>query len=245
MFQVTLYAHRVGSENTEEVSLRGGWVTEGVVRVGDSVRRPAGTNSIFVAGLLLHLEQVGFDGAPRFLGYDERGREILTFIEGEVPSDCGLRVWTDEQITVAMKLLRNFHDHTTGVEIAGAGEVVCHNDCGPWNVVWRNDTPVAMIDFDGAAPGRRLDDLSYAAWKYLNLGLIELPISEQRRRLSLLVASYGAERDARLLDAIAGAQGKMRQMIESSPSGAQRDQNLAQITREQQWLTNHGTALFS
>jgi hypothetical protein len=33
--------------------------------------------------LLLHLEKKGFAGSPRFLGLDEQGREILTFLEGE------------------------------------------------------------------------------------------------------------------------------------------------------------------
>ena len=30
-----------------------------------------------------HFERVGFDGAPRFLGIDEDGREILSFVQGE------------------------------------------------------------------------------------------------------------------------------------------------------------------
>jgi phosphotransferase family enzyme len=67
-----------------EVPLPGGDVTEGVVRVGDTVRRPVQENSPLVHALLKHLESVGFDGAPRFLGIDARGREVLTFIEGEV-----------------------------------------------------------------------------------------------------------------------------------------------------------------
>jgi hypothetical protein len=179
--------------------LVGGWATEGVVRVGATVRRPAGSNSRFVAELLLHLEQAGFDGAPRFLGYDERGRETLTFIEGDVPSDCRSIVWTDDQLTASMQLLRSLHDQTAGSEIADGAEVVCHNDYGPWNLVWRAERPVAIIDFDKASPGRRLDDLGYAAWKHLNLGLIDVPVSEQRRRLGLLVGSYGArtERSSR------------------------------------------------
>jgi hypothetical protein len=34
---------------------------------------------------LIEFWPVGFAGAPRPLGYDDRGRQILTFIEGEVP----------------------------------------------------------------------------------------------------------------------------------------------------------------
>jgi hypothetical protein len=38
-----------------------------------------------VQALLSHLHAVGFDGAPRPLGIDERGREVLSFIPGTVP----------------------------------------------------------------------------------------------------------------------------------------------------------------
>ena len=64
---------------TEEVPLVGGmdpsWAP---VRVGDTVRRPAGSSGESVRNLLLHLEAVGFDGAPRYLGTDEQGREVLS-----------------------------------------------------------------------------------------------------------------------------------------------------------------------
>lgn len=56
-----------------------------VVRVGDTIRRPAHARSAYVDELLRRLPAAGFDGAPRPLGYDELGRQILTFIEGEVP----------------------------------------------------------------------------------------------------------------------------------------------------------------
>lgn len=53
----------------DEVPLEGGRVNVGgVVRVGDTVRRPLRENSPFVHELLLQLERAGFDGAPRFLG---------------------------------------------------------------------------------------------------------------------------------------------------------------------------------
>lgn len=62
----------------------GGRQSSGVVRVGDTVRRPLHRNSEFVHALLRHFEAVGFDGAPRLLGVDDQGREILTYVEGEV-----------------------------------------------------------------------------------------------------------------------------------------------------------------
>ena len=68
----------------EEVLLPGGDVTLGVARVGGTVRRPVGAHSHLVDLVLRHLEIEGFAGAPRYLGLDPQGREILTFIEGEV-----------------------------------------------------------------------------------------------------------------------------------------------------------------
>ena len=56
-----------------------------VVRIGDTVRRPPRESTRAVRALLLHLERVGFDGAPRYLDTDQQGREVLTFVEGDVP----------------------------------------------------------------------------------------------------------------------------------------------------------------
>jgi hypothetical protein len=46
------------------------------LRAWPAVRRPAGPHSPLVHALLAHLESVGFEGAPRFLGIDESGREV-------------------------------------------------------------------------------------------------------------------------------------------------------------------------
>jgi len=113
-----------------ETPLTGGWVTQDVVRVGDTVRRPPSPNSAFVERLLVHLEEVGFEAAPRFLGFDEQGRQILTFIEGHVPSDCRAMVWEDTQLEAAATLLRGYHDVTTATDLA-EGDIVCHNDSAP------------------------------------------------------------------------------------------------------------------
>ena len=68
-----------------EEPLPGGNVSTGVVRVGDTVRRPAGPHTAAVHALLSHLHAVGFEGAPQPLGIDELGREVLSFIPGTVP----------------------------------------------------------------------------------------------------------------------------------------------------------------
>lgn len=173
-----------------------------MVRVGDTVRRPAGPNTPFVGRLLAHLHAVGFEEAPRFLGLDERGRETLEFLPGDVPSDCRGIVWSDAQLRASARLLRRFHDATAGGALAGHAEVVCHNDFGPWNLVWVDDLPRGIIDFDNAAPGSRVDDLGYAVWKHLNVGLLGLPAREQLRRLEVMATAYGLSADDVLLAAM-------------------------------------------
>jgi Glycine transporter len=81
-----------------EQALAGGRQTQGIVRVGQTVRRALHQRSDYVHALLRHLEAVGFDGAPRLLGIDARGREVLSYLPGEVivRSRCGCRTpgWT-------------------------------------------------------------------------------------------------------------------------------------------------------
>jgi len=228
-----------------ERPLIGGWVTSGVVRVGQTVRRPRTSNAPFVERLLCHLEQAGFEAAPRHLGLDDQGREILTFIEGDVPSDCRTVVWRDEQLAAIAELLRRFHDATAGSEMAGGAEVICHNDFGPWNLVWREGLPVGIIDYDSAAPGTRLDDLGYALWKALNLGLIDVPVAEQQRRTMVFTSAYGASPDSSLLAAVERAQERMRELIAAASPGAESHDGLDQNRRERDWLEANGSQLIA
>ena len=156
-----------------EVPLGGGNMSGGVVRVGGTVRRPAGPWTPAVHALLAHLRDAGFDGAPRPLGTDERGREVLTFIPGTVawPGGFGL-LDGDAPLRRAARLIRDFHDAVAGFTPppgarwqallpAGGGEIIAHNDLAPWNLVI-GDGGWAFIDWDSAAPGTRLQDLAYA-----------------------------------------------------------------------------------
>jgi hypothetical protein len=84
-------------EATREIPLSGGLVTF-VVRVGETVRRATGPWSPAVHALLRHLDDNGFDGASRFVGTDHRGREILTFNNGTVPSRADPRICTESAL---------------------------------------------------------------------------------------------------------------------------------------------------
>ncbi len=177
-----------------EVPLTGGRTSTGVVRVGQAVHRPPTTNSEFVRSLLHHLETVSFDGAPRPLGTDEIGRDVFSYIDGQVPTNIG---WYDDgSLAAAARLIRQYHDATVPlVDTAAASsvgiEIVCHNDLSPCNFVFRNGFPIALIDFDAAAPGSRCYDLAYAAWMWLDIGGSDAEAIEQRRRLQLFIEAYG------------------------------------------------------
>ena len=158
-----------------EEPLAGGFGNLGeVVRVGDTVRRPARQSSAAVRALLLHLEACGFDGAPRYLDIDDQGRDVLTFVDGRRPAPAVPRVGDDRRgrWTRWAELLRRFHEATAtfdasavaglGARLGGPGAavpVICHNDGFPENVVFRDGRAVALIDFDMAAPGRPFWDL--------------------------------------------------------------------------------------
>jgi hypothetical protein len=203
------------------VELSGGHISE-VVRVGETVRRPIGPWSAAVHHLLLHFEAVGFEGAPRFLGIDDDGREILSFVPGEpasAPVPAG-----EEALAALAQLLRRMHDCQAGFRpLAGAvwqtvgdappvGDVVCHNDLFWSNVICRSASPYALIDWDLAAPGSRLDDLASAAYFWVPLRSNKrarawgLRTSRRPQRLRLLCDAYGltAEERGGLLDAIVG-----------------------------------------
>jgi hypothetical protein len=173
----------------DEVLLAGGRTTCGVVRVGDTVRRPRKPNSPFVHRLLTHLESKGFKGAPRFLGIDTTDREMLSFIPGDVPVDLG--EFSGAQISSAASLLRAMHDATVDCELKGSSEVICHGDASPCNCVFVDGVPTAFIDFDAAHAGARRDDVGYAAWLWLDIGEDVVP-ELQGRRLTEFFVAYGA-----------------------------------------------------
>jgi hypothetical protein len=187
-----------------EIHLSGGRVTEGVVRIGETVRRPPKPNSTFARALLAHLRDEGFDAAPRYLGTDEQGREILSFQPGDVPAEVDSTI-SDETLVVAARLIRGYHDATAGSVLAGEDDVVCHNDLSPCNFVFRDGKPVGIIDFDVAAPGTRLRDIGYAIFLWLNVGTEGLPPSELARRIRLFCGAYGIEPDTKVIDAIIDA----------------------------------------
>jgi hypothetical protein len=170
--------------------LSGGAQSVGIVRVGTTVRRPRHARSDMVQALLAHLADAGFPGAPRPLGYDGQGREVVTWIEGHVPHELPALL-TDAQLTSATALVRACHDASAGFPGLADGQVMCHGDLGPHNLVFRGDAAVAIIDWDdGVHPGPRLVDFAHAVWCCADLTEDAVPVPDQARRLRLMCAGY-------------------------------------------------------
>ena len=81
------------------------------------------------------------------------------------------------------------------------GEIVCHNDVAPYNVVTAAGHFVGVIDWDMAGPGDPVQDLAFAAWNGVPLH-DDLPAEESVRRLLLLVDAYGGADPAAVLNAV-------------------------------------------
>src|SRR4028119_1795944 len=100
------------SSSSPEEPLPGTFTT--LAKVVNTVRRSIGPWTPAVHALLRHLERVGFDGAPRVLGIDAQGREVLTYLPGHVPRNARPEVATDRALSELGRALRRAH-------AAGAG----------------------------------------------------------------------------------------------------------------------------
>jgi hypothetical protein len=212
----------------QEVPLLGGRLTPGVVRLGATVRRPVQPASGAVADYLQHLESVGFEGSPRYLGRDGQGRDVLTYIEGDVAGDPLPHWAADDQLLASVaRLLRRLHRASAGYRAddgfaAPPGtvwrrdlvqvdlpdpepepELISHLDVVPGNVVVRGGEAVALIDFDLAGPTTHLLNVYTTAAHWVPLGpRRSLPETwqdvDQGRRLRIFTAAYGLTADQRV-----------------------------------------------
>jgi hypothetical protein len=193
--------------------LSGGTANRGrVVRVGDTVRRPANPRWRATHALLDHLSAAGFDGAPRVLAADYE-TETLTYIEGRagvppLPDDS----LTDGALVSVAELLRRYHDAASSFDPAGYAwprpvparyrtGLVSHNDVHPANIVFRGGRAVALIDFDLAGPGSSAWDLAAAARSLVPLldpaDITDLRHGRSLERFRILLDASGLPRSGR------------------------------------------------
>ena len=239
----------------QEQPLAGGGMAP-VVRAGRTVRRRAGPWTPAVHALLRYLEEAGFDATPRALGVDDQGREVLSYVEGADGHRLGrthAEVHGDDALAAVAHLIRRYHDLAAGFVppararwqfMAGAPRegIVCHNDLGPVNTIYREGRPVALIDWDFAAPCPPAWDLAYAAWRYVPLYPDEdcermgYPILPRGPRLRLFLDAYGLEERAGFLELIRARQQSLYDTVRLGAEAG--DEEYARIwaeTRGEQW----------
>lgn len=191
-----------------------------VIQVGNIIYRDIKPQSKSIHRLLLHLEKMGIQFCPRFLGLNDNNQEMLSFVEGETIEDYPeINDIHKKIITVQMaaKMLREYHDATLdfkrfpediwflNYEGKLQAEVICHNDFAPYNVTFNGNLPIGVIDFDTACPAPRIWDVAYAVYRFVPLGMtvynpdtkkyrrydITLDCSERKLLLRTFLDTYG------------------------------------------------------
>lgn len=204
------------SNQENEELLTGGNVSN-VYRAGDTVRRDLKPDSYKIHKLLRHLERKGFRYAPKFLGIDDKGREILTYIEGEAGNyPLKSYMWSDAVLAAIAKMLRQYHDAVQDFTVDESWEpidntpqhfeVLCHNDFAIYNVIFRNERPAGIIDYDVAGPGPRLWDIAYTLYTCVPISRLYLSETDEvieydalqhasrlKNRVALFLEAYGYE----------------------------------------------------
>jgi hypothetical protein len=206
---------------TDDVEVFAGGVGNAgaVVRVGATVLRPTSAHTPAIHALLAPLRAAGCDGVPEVLGVEPDGRERLRFVPGDVAVPP-FPAWshTDGVLSSTAALLRRVHDATVGFvapprstwsdEMAdpapGADPVIGHNDVCPENVVCRDGRAVVLLDWEFAAPARRIWDLAALVRM---CGPVDTPEHAARtgrpgldpgHRIRVAAEGYGLDADGRL-----------------------------------------------
>jgi len=203
------------------------------VRIENTIHRDTGVWTPTIHALIAYLNENGFTEAPKVLGFDEKGREILSFLPGTEAS----RPWPNilrqsGGLYQAGRMLRRYHDIITNFKPSAEaewrigevelkpGQIIRHGDLGPWNTIWQNDTLTGLIDWDFAQPGDRLEDLAQMAYYFIPLrseegwrkaGFEKCPNFAER--LNILVSSYGMYSVDELVGAVLVQQDQERKLV--------------------------------
>lgn len=196
---------------SEEILHGGVANADAVVRSGPHVLRPSNPHSVSIHRALSDLREAGFHGASNPVRIDPDGRERLEFVAGAVPLPP-YPDWarSDAALASVTQLIKGLHDASTALDFAGntwsdemadtgGGPVLCHNDVCLENVVFEQGQAIALIDFDFAAPGRRVFDLASFARMCvpidddINAARLGWTKADLPARLRLVADTYGLD----------------------------------------------------
>jgi aminoglycoside phosphotransferase len=189
--------------------------------VGAVVRRPTKPWTPAVHALLRHLHGCGLP-VPEPLDYDET-TERVRLLPGAAGKDAWQHQTTLESVRSAARLLRQVHDATVGwipptdavwAVPSEPGDVVCHGDPQPPNLVWRDGRAVGIFDWDLARPSERLGDIAYSLeWltpfvidpaELRYRGFTQAP--DRRARVDAFLEAYGWDEPLDVVEAVAQRQ---------------------------------------
>ena len=200
--------------DSREERLPGGRLTV-VLRAGDTVLRESKPWSNDVQRLLSHVRSRGFLLAPEPLGFDEQGRDVLRYIEGDTSATVTPwpgSLWSDELLVEVGETVADYHRAVADFvpsevvhwqyrpRALARGEIICHHDFAPYNAVFRGNHLLGMVDWESAGPGTIQEEIAFLAWQWVPLRPPEREVDDgsnprvdQVARLRLLLDSYGFE----------------------------------------------------
>lgn len=191
------------------------------------VHRRVGYWTPAVHALLRYLKTTSFAPyAPAVLESDDLAHEQLSYIPGDCGADAWQHIVPEDGLRAFARFVRAYHAAVAsfapaadaawavGVGQPAAGQIICHGDFGPWNVVWRSGQPVGLIDWDDSGPAPPMTDigcaLEHAApfrdddecvrWR-------RYPSPpDRRRRIEIFAEAYGLRTTRGLVDDVIRAQ---------------------------------------
>lgn len=179
----------------------------GVWRVGETVRRPTGPWTPAVHALLDYVRP-RLNCVPHVLGFDEHGREILSFLPGRVV-DIDSELLTTAQLQSVVAWTRSFHNAVDAFDHRGPWRfseirqptLIGHNDVAPYNVCFDGDDLVGVFDWDLAGPTTPLLELAFIAWNCVPLWR-DVGRGLAAERLELIASTYGSHSALEVLQAV-------------------------------------------
>jgi len=192
-------------DGDEEVRLPGN--VAGVMRAGNTVRRRPGPWTPAVHALLGHLAG-RVPGIPEVLGFDDRGREILSFLPGRV-IDIDSEPLSLARVSSIAGWTRAFHQAVAGFSHPGPWRycpfpqpaLIGHNDIAPYNVCFDGDEVAGVFDWDMAGPSTPLLELAFIAWNCVPLWR-DISPPDAAERLEVIAAAYGGPGARAILRAV-------------------------------------------
>ncbi|MBB5874567.1 hypothetical protein F4553_008001 [Allocatelliglobosispora scoriae] len=175
----------------------------GVIRIGASVHRPTGPWTPAVHALLHHLAD-RLPLVPVVHGFDDEGREVLSYAEGTVEE-----ILSDAQLVDLVGWTRRFHEAVAGFTHPGPwryfpipdATLIGHNDIAAYNVCFDGDRLAGVFDWDLAGPTNPLQELAFIAWNGVPMWA-GLDPAEAARRLRLIAGAYGGPSALEIVHAV-------------------------------------------